>query len=187
MMSSEDAIQGARGMKRTHARKGEILFNWPQPPLRVVLVEPQIPPNAGNVARLCAATGTLLHLIEPMGFRVSDTKLKRAGLDYWDSVVMAVHPSFDDFIRSAAPPRFFLFTTGAFRSHSSVHYQLEDTLVFGSETHGLPDSLLECHPDQVVGIPIRTNHVRSLNLSSAVAIAVYEALRQFNEAEISRK
>jgi tRNA (cytidine/uridine-2'-O-)-methyltransferase len=174
-------------MKHAHARKGEIPFSWPQPPLRVVLVEPQIPPNTGNVARLCAATGTLLHLVEPMGFRINDAKLKRAGLDYWDSVVMSVHSSFDDFIRSAAPPRFFLFTTRASRSHSSVQYQPGDTLVFGSETHGLPDSLLERHPDQVVGIPIRTEHVRSLNLSSAVSIAVYEALRQISETETPRK
>ena len=168
-------------MKHVHARKSEIPFSWPLPPLRVVLVEPQIPPNTGNVARLCAATGTLLHLVEPMGFRINDSKLKRAGLDYWDSVVMSVHPSFDDFIQSAAPPRFFLFTTKASQSHLSVKYQPGDALVFGSETHGLPDSLLEHHPEQIVGIPIRTNHVRSLNLSSAVAIAVYEALRQINE------
>ncbi len=173
-------------MKHAHARKGEIPFSWPHPPLRVVLVEPQIPPNTGNVARLCAATGTLLHLVEPMGFPIDDAKLKRAGLDYWDSVVMSVHPSFDEFIRSEAPPRFFLFTTRASRAHSSVTYQPGDTLVFGSETHGLPDSLLERHPGQVVGIPIRTDHVRSLNLSSAVAIAVYEALRQINETETPR-
>ena len=174
-------------MKHTHARKSEIPFNWPDPPLRVVLMQPQIPPNTGNVARLCAATGALLHLVEPMGFRINDAKLKRAGLDYWDSVVMSVHPSFDDFIRSAAPPRFFLFTTKTSRSHLSVKYQPGDTLVFGSETHGLADSLLEHHPDKLVGIPIRTDHVRSLNLSSAVAIAVYEALRQISEAEMPRK
>lgn len=174
-------------MKYVHARKADIPFHWPYPPLRVVLVEPQIPPNTGNVARLCAATGTLLHLVEPMGFKINDTKLKRAGLDYWDSVVMSVHPSFDDFIRSAAPLRFFLFTTKAYHSYTSVKYQTGDTLVFGSETHGLPDALLERHPDQVVGIPIRTDHVRSLNLSSAVAIAVHEALRQINETEISGK
>ena len=174
-------------MKHTHARKGEIPFHWPQRPLRVVLVEPQIPPNTGNVARLCAATGTPLHLVEPMGFRINDAKLKRAGLDYWDSVVMAVHPTFDDFILSPAPPRFLLFTTKASRSYLSAGYQPGDALVFGSETHGLPDSLLDRHPGQVVGIPIRTDHVRSLNLSSAVAIAVYEALRQIGDAETSRK
>jgi tRNA (cytidine/uridine-2'-O-)-methyltransferase len=174
-------------MKHIHAHKGEIPFHWPQPPLRVVLMEPQIPPNTGNVARLCAATGTFLHLIEPMGFRISNAKLKRAGLDYWDSVVMAVHPSFDDFIRSVAVSRFFLFTTRASRSYSSVTYQPGDAFVFGSETKGLPDSLLERHPAQAIGIPIRTDHVRSLNLSSAVAIAVYEALRQLNEAALSRK
>jgi tRNA (cytidine/uridine-2'-O-)-methyltransferase len=174
-------------MKHVHARKGEIPFSWPRPPLRVVLVEPQIPPNTGNVARLCAATGSLLHLVEPMGFRIDDAKLKRAGLDYWDSVVMSVHPNFDDFVRSADPPRLFLFTTKASRSHLSVRYQPGDALVFGSETHGLSDSLLERHPDQVVGIPIRTDHVRSLNLSSAVAIAVYEALRQISDSEAPRK
>ena len=174
-------------MKHTHARKGQLPFDWSEPPLRVVLVEPQIPPNTGNVARLCAATGTRLHLVEPMGFPIDDAKLKRAGLDYWDSVVMSVHPSFDDFLRSAAPPRFFLFTTRASRSYLSVKYQPGDTLVFGSETHGLPDSLLEQYPDQVVGIPIRTDHVRSLNLSSAVAVAVYEALRQIGGAETRRK
>lgn len=174
-------------MKHVHARKADIPFHWPHPPLRVVLVEPQIPPNTGNVARLCAATGTLLHLVEPMGFRINDAKLKRAGLDYWDSVMMSVHPNFDDFVRSAGPPRFFLFTTRASRSYSSVKYQPGDTLVFGSETHGLPDSLLERHPNQLVGIPIRTDHVRSLNLSSTVAIAVYEALRQINAAEMPRK
>jgi tRNA (cytidine/uridine-2'-O-)-methyltransferase len=174
-------------MKHAHARKGEITFSWPHPPLRVVLVEPQIPPNTGNVARLCAATGALLHLVEPMGFRINDAKLKRAGLDYWNSVVMSVHPSFDDFVRSAAPARFFLFTTKASRSHSSVTYQPGDALVFGSETHGLPDSLLDRHPEQIIGIPIRTDHVRSLNLSSAVAIAVYEALRQINEAKTPRQ
>lgn len=158
-------------------------FHWPAPPLRVVLVEPQIPPNTGNVARLCAATGTLLHLVEPMGFPIDDAKLKRAGLDYWDSVVMSVHPDFGDFIKSAEPSRFFLFTTRATRPYTSVSYQPGDTLVFGSETQGLPDVLLDKHPDQVVGIPIRTDHVRSLNLSSAVAAAVYEALRQINEGK----
>jgi tRNA (cytidine/uridine-2'-O-)-methyltransferase len=174
-------------MKHAHARKGENPFTWPHPPLRVVLVEPQIPPNTGNVARLCAATGTMLHLVEPMGFRISDAKLKRAGLDYWDSVVMSVHPSFDDFVQSVSPPRLFFFTTKASRSYSSVKYQPGDALVFGSETRGLPDSILERHPDQVVGIPIRTDHVRSLNLSSAAAIAVYEALRQIHETGTLRK
>jgi tRNA (cytidine/uridine-2'-O-)-methyltransferase len=180
-------LEAPGGMKHVHARKGEIPFHWPHPPLRVVLVEPQIPPNTGNVARLCAATGTLLHLVEPMGFRINDAKLKRAGLDYWDSVVMSVHPSFEDFVRSAAPSRFFLFTTRASRPYASIAYQPGDTLVFGSETHGLPDALLERHPYQVVGIPIKTDHVRSLNLSSAVAIAVYEALRQISDAKTAGK
>ena len=169
-------------MKHVHARKGYLPFHGPRPPLRVVLVEPQIPPNTGNVARLCAATGTLLHLVEPMGFPIDDAKLKRAGLDYWNSVVMAVHPSFDDFVQSVSPPRMFFFTTRASRPYTSVEYRPGDTLVFGSETRGLSDALLEQYPEQVIGIPIRTDHVRSLNLSSAVAISVYEALRQIGNA-----
>ena len=174
-------------MKHSHTRKCELPFTWPQPPLRVVLVEPKIPPNTGNVARLCAATGTWLHLIEPMGFPIDDAKLKRAGLDYWDSVVMSVHPNFDDFICTVAPSRFFLFTTRSDRTYTSIQYQPGDALVFGSETHGLSDMLLDRYPEQTVGIPIRTHHVRSLNLSSSVAIAVYEALRQINAAKARGK
>ena len=165
-------------MKHVHSRKGDIPFQWPDPPFRVVLMQPEIPPNTGNIARLCAATGTQLHLVKPLGFRITDARLKRAGLDYWDSVVMATHDHFDEFLRTAVPPRFFLFSTKATRSYSSVDYQPGDALVFGCETKGLPDSLLDAHPDRILGIPIRTDHVRSLNLSSAVAVVLYEALRQ---------
>ncbi|MFH0881028.1 MAG: tRNA (cytidine(34)-2'-O)-methyltransferase [Lentisphaerota bacterium] len=167
-------------MKHSHSRKGDISFRWPEPPFQVVLVAPEIPPNTGNIARLCAATGTPLHLVEPLGFKITDARLKRAGLDYWDSVVLGVHPSFEAYVEKEKPARFFLFTTGAGRSYASIPYQPGDALVFGSETHGLSDDLLQKYPDQVVGIPLQTQHVRSLNLSSAAAIAVYEALRQFN-------
>jgi tRNA (cytidine/uridine-2'-O-)-methyltransferase len=165
-------------MKHAHSRKAELLFRWAEPPLRVVLVEPQIPPNTGNIARLCAATGTCLHLIEPMGFKINNAKLKRAGLDYWESVVMAVHRNFQAYLDADQPARFFLFSTKGRIPLFDVRFKAGDALVFGSETHGLSDALLEAHPDRVVGIPVRTDHVRSLNLSSSVAVAVYEALRQ---------
>jgi len=168
-------------MKHAHSRRADIPFQWPDPPLQVVLVSPEIPPNTGNIARLCAATGTRLHLVEPLGFPIDDAKLRRAGLDYWDSVVMAVHPSFDAFIEKTRPNRFFLFSTAGATSYTTIRFEPGDALVFGSETRGLPDSLLRAHTDRVVGIPIRTDHVRSLNLSSAVAVAVYEALRQLDE------
>ena len=168
-------------MKHVHARRGDIPFQWPTPPLQAVLVEPEIPPNTGNIARLCAATGTHLHLVEPLGFKVTDAKLKRAGLDYWDSVVMGRHANFETYLETVRPARFFLFTTGARQSLYAIDYQPGDALVFGCETRGLSERLLEAHPDRVVGIPLRADHVRSLNLSSAVAVVVYEALRQLNE------
>ena len=165
-------------MKHAHSRRSDIPFNWPTTDFHVVLVEPQIPPNTGNIARLCAATGSSLHLVEPLGFPITDAKLKRAGLDYWDALDIHRHSRFDDYLRAAAPRRFFLFSTGGAQSYLGVRYEPGDALVFGSETKGLSDQLLRAHPDRVVGIPIRTEHVRSLNLSSSVAIAVYEALRQ---------
>lgn len=151
---------------------------WPDPPFRLALVEPQIPPNTGNIARLCAATGSRLHLIEPLGFRIDDARLRRAGLDYWPSVCMATHASFEAFLREAAPPRFWLLSTRAGRSFWDADFRPGDALVFGSETQGLPDALLRAHPERTIGIPIQTDRVRSLNLSSAAAIVLYEALRR---------
>jgi len=167
-------------VKHAHSRRSDIPFKWPTPPFQVVLVEPQIPPNTGNIARLCAGTGTALHLVEPLGFPITDAKLKRAGLDYWDALDIRRHENFEAWLRSTAPARFFLFSTAGTRSYLDAQYAPGDALVFGSETHGLPDALLKAHADRVFGIPIRTEHVRSLNLSSAVAIVVYEALRQVN-------
>ena len=143
-----------------------------------MLVEPQIPPNTGNIARLCAATGARLHLVEPMGFNITDAQLKRAGLDYWDSIKPELHKNFEAFLTEVKPSRFFLFSTAGQKSCFSIRYQPGDALIFGSETQGLPDALLAKHPDQVVGIPIRTEHVRSLNLSTSAGIVLYEALRQ---------
>lgn len=164
-------------MKHTHARRSPLVFPWPDPPLRVVLVEPEIPPNTGNIARTCAATGARLHLIEPLGFKITDAKLKRAGLDYWDSVTLAPHPDFNDFLQRANNPRCWLFTTGAARSVFDAEFQPGDALVFGSETRGLSNELLARFPDQHLGIPLRADHVRSLNLSTAAGIAIYQALR----------
>ena len=167
-------------MKHAHSRKAEFDFCWPAPPLNIVLVNPEIPPNTGNIARLCAATGTHLHLVEPLGFTLTDAQLRRAGLDYWDAIHVQVHPSWQACVDAIRPARLCLYSTGSARPYTQVEYRPGDTLVFGCETRGLPDELLAAHADSVLGIPIRTDHVRSLNLSSAVAIVVYEALRQLN-------
>ena len=167
-------------MKHHHSRKALFDFRWPAPPLHVVLVAPEIPPNTGNVARLCAATGTRLHLVEPLGFAVDDAHLRRAGLDYWESVQVAIHPSWSACADALRPNRIFLFSTGSSRRYDRATFAPGDALVFGCESKGLPSELLAERPDSVLGIPIRTDHVRSLNLSSAVAIAVYEALRQID-------
>lgn len=167
-------------MKHAHMRKAEFDYTWPVPPLHVVLMQPEIPPNTGNIARLCAATGSRLHLIEPLGFTMTNSQLRRAGLDYWDAIQVHVHASWPAFLEAIAPPRLFLYSTGSARRYDRATYRAGDTLVFGCETKGLPDNLLAEYPAQVYGIPIQTQHVRSLNLSSAVAVVVYEALRQIS-------
>lgn len=167
-------------MKHQHTRRCPLSFRWPDPPLRVVLVEPEIPPNTGNIARTCAATGCILHLVEPLGFKITDAKLKRAGLDYWDSVALKPHRNFDEFMIAAGHPRLWLFTVGASRSLFDADFWPGDALVFGSETRGLSDELLARFPDRHLGIPVRPDHVRSLNLSTAAGIAIYEALRQLS-------
>ena len=165
-------------MKHPHHRIAEYDFRWPRVPLNVVLVSPEIPPNTGNIARLCAATGCRLHLVEPLGFRLDDAKLRRAGLDYWDAIRVEVHPCWESCMEAIAPApgRMHLFSTASGRRYDRAQYREGDTLVFGCETQGLPDALLEAYPGSVLGIPIRTEHVRSLNLSTAVGIAVYHAL-----------
>lgn len=147
------------------------------PPLSVVLVSPQIPPNTGNVARMCAVTGTRLHLVSPLGFSIGDKELRRAGLDYWDEVLAELHEDVTSWEARAPWPRAFLFTARATRSLWDVAFRPGDQLVFGPEQEGLPRELLDRHPDALVAIPQRPG-VRSLNLSTAVGIATYEALRQ---------
>ncbi len=146
--------------------------------LEVVLVEPQIPPNTGNIARLCAAVHAPLHLVEPLGFRIDDKHLKRAGLDYWPWVQWHRHRSLEALLQGKDEGRFCFFSTRASTSYLEARFQPGEYLVFGSETEGLPADLLERHAARSFRIPILRPQVRSLNLSSAVAIVLYEALRQ---------
>lgn len=143
----------------------------------IVLVEPEIPQNAGNIARTCAATGTRMHMIRPLGFEVSDKYLKRAGLDYWNLVEICYYDSFDELREKYPDSRFFYFTTKGRAIHSEASFQDGDFLVFGKETKGLPEELLLKHKGECLRIPM-FSEARSLNLSNSVAIALYEALRQ---------
>jgi tRNA (cytidine/uridine-2'-O-)-methyltransferase len=145
-------------------------------PLHIALVEPEIPPNTGNVARLCAATGCALHLVEPLGFRIDDRELKRAGLDYWHAVTLVVHPSLDAFLESTASLGRWFFSTHATKAYTEASFERGDVLVFGKETKGLPKELLARHPDRALRIPMREDSVRSINLSTAAGIAAYGAL-----------
>lgn len=161
-------------MRQRHAHT----FNWPTPPFRVVLVEPEIPPNTGNIARLCAATGSPLHLIEPLGFQITDRSIRRAGLDYWPHVQLHRHANWEAFIEAEQPACLHLFSTVGQRSLYDTSFTPGAYLVFGSESQGLSDTLLSAYPDRLTGIPTNLDNVRSLNLSSSVGIALYEALRQ---------
>ncbi|MGN0804515.1 MAG: tRNA (uridine(34)/cytosine(34)/5-carboxymethylaminomethyluridine(34)-2'-O)-methyltransferase TrmL [Candidatus Coproplasma sp.] len=143
----------------------------------VVLVEPEIPQNTGNIARTCAATGCVLHLIKPLGFEISDKYLKRAGLDYWQFVEVKIWESFEELERAYPSSRFYYYTTKARLRYDEAKYSDGDFLVFGKETKGLPEELLIKHPETCVRIPM-IGQLRSLNLSNSVAIAVYEGLRQ---------
>ena len=148
--------------------------------LKIVLVEPQIPPNTGNVARLCAALRLPLFLVGALGFEITDRSLKRAGLDYWPFVDVHLRPDVEAFFASIPVEKMHLFSKRALTPYTSVTYAAGDYLVFGSETKGLPDWLTRRHEDRLRSIPMRTSHVRSLNLSSAVAVATYEAARQLD-------
>lgn len=145
--------------------------------LTVVLIEPQIPPNTGNIARLCAATDTSLHLIEPLGFSLDDERLKRAGLDYWNEVDLWIHPSWREFREAVSRDRCLYFSAHGRQSYLEAPFAANSVLVFGNETMGLPERIREKHPDGVYRIPMRPA-VRSLNLATAVGIVLYEALRR---------
>ena len=150
--------------------------------LNIVLVEPEIPQNTGNIARTCAAVNARLHLIEPLGFSVDDRSLKRAGLDYWHFLDISYYKSLDDFFEKNSGEYFF-FTTKALNRHTDVSYPDNAYLFFGKETAGLPEELLKDNPDKCVRIPMQ-NEARSLNLSNAVAVGIYEVLRQWDYPEL---
>ncbi len=155
-----------------------------KPRLHIVMVEPRIPQNTGNVSRTCAVTGAVLHLIKPYGFTITDSQLKRAGLDYWDKLEIYEYDGLDDFF-SKNDGDFYFFTTKGRKIHSDVKYDItKDTyLVFGREDKGLPESLLYANPGKCVRIPMRLT-LRSLNLSNSVAVAAYEVLRQWGYPEL---
>lgn len=145
--------------------------------MHIVLYQPEIPQNTGNIARTCAATGSMLHLIKPLGFSLEDKYLKRAGLDYWNLMQYRVYDSFDQLMESYPNAVFHFLSTKSPRSYAEVSYGTDDFLVFGCETRGLPESLLSRVYDRCVRIPM-ISEARSLNLSNSVAIVLYEALRQ---------
>ena len=147
--------------------------------INIVLCEPEIPQNTGNIARTCAATGASLHLIRPLGFEIDNAKLKRAGLDYWDKLDITFYDGLDDFYSKHPDITVYYFSTKAKHKYSDINYPSDTWIMFGKETKGLPEELLYANPETCVRIPMR-DHLRSLNLSNSVAIAVYEILRQRN-------
>ena len=147
--------------------------------INIVLHEPEIPQNTGNIARTCAATGASLHLIRPLGFTIDDKKLKRAGLDYWHQLDITYYDGLEDFFEKNPNAQFYCFSTKAQYRYTDITYPDPVFLIFGKETKGLPEEFLHAHPDRCVRIPMRDG-LRSLNLSNSAAIAVYEVLRQSN-------
>ena len=145
----------------------------------IVLVEPEIPQNTGNIVRTCHATGCKLHLVRPLGFEITDKYLKRAGLDYWDEDEISYYDGFDEILNKYPSSSFWFFTTKGLNRHSDAKLKEGDFLVFGKETKGLPEQLLKEHKEQCLRIPM-IGETRSLNLSNSVAIAVYEGLRQLD-------
>ncbi len=153
--------------------------------LNIVLAEPQIPQNTGNISRTCAVTGAALHLIKPYGFQITDKNLKRAGLDYWDKLEIYEYESLDDFFEKT-DGEYFYFTTKGKHVYSDVQYKNNVYIIFGREDKGLPEDLLYENEERCVRIPMRPD-LRSLNLSNSVAVAVYEILRQWDYPDLTRK
>lgn len=154
--------------------------------LNIVLVEPQIPQNTGNIARTCAATGARLHIVKPMGFEIDDKKLKRAGLDYWHLLDISYYDNIKDFFDKNADGEFFYFTTKGKNIHSDMKYPDNCYIVFGREDAGLDEALLHDNPERCVRLPMISD-ARSLNLSNTVAIGVYEVLRQWGYPNLTTK
>ena len=154
------------------------------PSLNIVLVEPEIPQNTGNIARTCAATGARLHIIEPMGFKIDDKKLKRAGLDYWHLLDITYYKDINEFYEKN-DGEYFYFSTKARHIYSDIKYPENTYLFFGKETKGLPEELLHANPDRCVRMPmINSSYARSLNLSNCVCVGAFEVLRQWNFPEL---
>ena len=149
--------------------------------MQIVLYQPEIPPNTGSIARLCAATRTPLHLIAPLGFKIDDKHLKRAGLDYWRFVDLTLHDSWEAFLKKHGRRPMLFFSKKAQQSYTRACYQDGEFLVFGPETRGLPEGVLEVNKEKTYVIPMMCEGVRSLNLSNAVSIVLYEALRQLKK------
>ncbi len=145
--------------------------------LNIVLLEPEIPANTGNIGRTCVAAGARLHLIEPMGFRISQKEVKRAGLDYWDQLDVTVYDNYNDFLKRNHGAKIYMATTKAEHTYAEVSYEEDAYIMFGKESAGIPEEILVEHPDTCVRIPM-FGEIRSLNLSNSVAIVLYEALRQ---------
>ena len=154
--------------------------------MNIVLLEPEIPQNAGNIARTCAVTGSVLHLIRPLGFSVDDKYLKRAGLDYWKYLDIRYYDNFADFLEKAKPGRLWMATTKAQKRYTDVAFAADDFLMFGKESAGIPEEILMEHKETCIRIPMMRD-TRSLNLSNSVAIIVYEALRQMDFAGMNDK
>jgi len=145
--------------------------------INIVLHEPEIPANTGNIGRSCVAAGARLHLIEPMGFQISEKEVKRAGLDYWDKLDVTVYDSYEDFLMKNPGAKIYMATTKAKHVYSDVNYEPDCFIMFGKESAGIPEEILVEHPDTCIRIPM-IGDIRSLNLSNSVAIVLYEALRQ---------
>lgn len=152
-------------------------------PFHIVLVEPEIPPNTGNIARLCGATGTILHLVGKLGFSIDDKQLRRAGLDYWQAVDVRRWDNLEELQNKFPEGRFWYTSKKAEKTHIQADFKAGDFLVFGKETFGLPEELLDRHPEQAIRIPIHSPVVRSLNLSTSAGIILYEALRQAGQLD----
>ncbi|MGB3211967.1 MAG: tRNA (cytidine(34)-2'-O)-methyltransferase [Desulforhopalus sp.] len=147
-------------------------------PFNIVLVEPEIPPNTGSIARLCGATNTVLHLVHPLGFSTDDKHLKRAGLDYWKHVDIKYWESFDSFLQAQNELELFFFTTKVTKVYTEARYKPGCFLIFGKETKGLPKDILQLYQDRCYTLPMRNPHIRSLNLAMTAGIVLYEAVRQ---------
>lgn len=145
--------------------------------LNIVLYEPEIPANTGNIGRTCVATGTRLHLIEPLGFRLNEKQIKRAGMDYWKDLDVTTYLDFEDFLEKNPGAKIYYATTKAPQTYTDVHYEEDCYIMFGKESAGIPEEILKANPDTCVRIPM-IGETRSLNLSNSVAIVLYEALRQ---------